>query len=190
MTHATYAALLDIVQQRTENPLAALLADLTRRHSPISGDFRGPRCQACQRLWPCEETVLIAEHVEFDLGNEATTAGGEPPAGTRRIRSIYSLAYVVSQEAWYAHVLRDGQNDLQVMARHPDGSVLWEFTVRQEHLGGDCLRLAMFNGAFAAFADIPDFFAALRTRSPATLNGLRQILDGLGAWDVTQRVRQ
>jgi hypothetical protein len=46
----------------------------------------------------------------------------------------------------------------------------------------------MFHDAFAAFAEVPEFFDALTDLQPRTLKAVTAILDDLGAKDATPRV--
>jgi len=100
------------------------------------------------------------------------------------------FAYIVNQEAWYSKVLTDEPKEIMVMAAADDGGVAWEFGVEERVLGGETVvQLHPFNDAFDAFAQIPDFFAALAEEKPSTLDGVRGILDRLGAVDRTERTR-
>ena len=99
------------------------------------------------------------------------------------------LAYIVSHEAWYARSMPDGQPEMSVMAAADGGGVAWEFTVEEVELGPPrpALRIKVFDDAFAAFTQIPEFFAALATGDYTTLDAVRSLLDGLGAADDTDR---
>lgn len=105
------------------------------------------------------------------------------------------LAYIVSHEAWYWAVSRTPDEkphlNVQASARGSSGRAAWEFDISEHELGGKlCTRIEMFDDAYAAFADIPEFFVLLREHQPGTLREVRAILDGLGAVDETQRTRQ
>jgi hypothetical protein len=99
------------------------------------------------------------------------------------------LAYIVSHEAWYARALPDSRPEINVMAAATGGGVAWEFTVEEVDLGshGPAIRVKVFDDAFEAFAQIPEFFAALAAGQAGTLGDLREILDSMGAADETQR---
>lgn len=101
------------------------------------------------------------------------------------------LAYTVWHEAWYADASRTPgeQPHLMVSASGDDeGGVAWEFQIDDYELGNaPVTRVKIFEDAYAAFADMPEFFAALAERRPVTLDEVREILDGLGAIDETQR---
>jgi len=102
------------------------------------------------------------------------------------------LAYVVSHEAWYWDVSRSpgDKPHLNVQAAAYEGGVAWEFEVSEYHLGGKpCTHIEMFDDAYEAFAQIPEFFVLMREHQPGTLREVRGILDGLGAEDVTKRTR-
>lgn len=105
------------------------------------------------------------------------------PEGTR-------LAYTVSHEAWYAR--RPGivdQPQIMVSASSPGGGCAWEFGVNEHDFGshGRAIRVDVFDDAFAAFAQIPEFFAALAAEGIGTLDGVRSVLDRMGAVDETDR---
>lgn len=102
------------------------------------------------------------------------------------------LAYIVSHEAWYWSAARTpGEKphlNVQASARGSGGGVAWEFDVSEHELGGKpCTRIEMFDDAYEAFAQIPEFFVLMREHQPGTLREVRGILDGLGAVDETQR---
>lgn len=67
----------------------------------------------------------------------------------------------------------------------------WEFTVSDTSTEDDRedggLRIAVFEDGLAAFADIPEFFAALSAERPTHLPEVAAILHGLGIADVTVR---
>ena len=99
------------------------------------------------------------------------------------------LAYVVTHEAWYANALPDRCPEINVMAAAEGGGVAWEFTVEEVDLGssGPAIRVKVFDDAFAAFAQIPQFFAVLASEGVASLRDVRATLDGMGAADETER---
>ena len=101
------------------------------------------------------------------------------------------LAYVVSGEAWYASAARREIPDLMVMAsaEGAGGGEEWEFQITEQELGGEmCTRVKMFNDSYAAFTQMPEFFAVLARTQPKTLADVRSVLAGFGAVDETKRV--
>ena len=101
------------------------------------------------------------------------------------------LAYIVWHEAWYAEASRTpGEHPhLMVQTAHEGGGVTWAFQIDGHELGGSLVtRVKMFDDSYGAFAQIPEFFAALADGGPATLGDIMEILDGLGAVDETPRV--
>lgn len=98
------------------------------------------------------------------------------------------LTYVVPAEAWYRDVVVRDQPSVSIVAAARGGGCAWEFDVEEHDLNGPSLRLRMFDDSWDAFDQVPEFFAALREQYPRTLTGLRQLLDGIGARDATERV--
>lgn len=107
-----------------------------------------------------------------------------------------TLTYVLEHEAHYADALDEGKTPaVSVVAAAAGGmGAHWEFRLREQQLlgGVPALRLEMFDDAFAAFSDIPEFFAALREHQPTTVAAAVELLKPLGAVDTTKRqeVRQ
>ena len=99
------------------------------------------------------------------------------------------LAYIVSHEAWYANALPDRHPEINVMAAAEGGGCAWEFTVEEVDLGNrnPAVRVKVFDDAFAAFGQIPEFFASLVAEGVTTLDEVRSVLDGMGAADETER---
>jgi hypothetical protein len=98
-----------------------------------------------------------------------------------------SLTYTVMHEAWFKSVL-DGERYLMVHASARGGGCHWEFQVVEGEISPHpSTRVKIFDDAYAAFTQIPEFFAALTAEAPGTLDGVRAILDRLGAVDETQR---
>lgn len=96
------------------------------------------------------------------------------------------LDYVITKEAYYAHVTRD-EPEIQIRAASREGGCHWEFTAEQ--VGNIGVQIRVFDDAWHAFNDLPEFFQILAARGKgATLDDVRQILDNLGAVDSTQRV--
>jgi hypothetical protein len=103
------------------------------------------------------------------------------------------LAYTVWHEAWYADASRIPGELPHLMvsasAKGSGGGVAWEFQVDEEELGREMVtRVKMFDDAYPALTQMPEFFAALAEQQPATLAEVRAILNGLGAVDETERV--
>ena len=100
------------------------------------------------------------------------------------------LAYIVSHEAWYARAMPDRQPEMSVMASAEGGGCAWEFAVREagfENRGQHPISVTLFDDAFAAFAQIPEFFAALAAEEVTALGGVRTLLANMGAADETDR---
>lgn len=103
------------------------------------------------------------------------------------------LAYIVWQEAWYSQPGSGVPYEkpyLMVMAsaKGTGGGVAWEFPIEEDDLGGPVTRVLMFDDAYDAFVQMPEFFAALVEEKPKTLDAVRTILDRFGAVDETDRV--
>lgn len=104
------------------------------------------------------------------------------------------LAYIVSHEAWYAKGAGIGDRreiNISASAEGSGGGVAWEFSVEEVDLGQSrpvpALRVKVFDDAFAAFAQIPEFFATLAAQAPASLRDVTALLDYMGAVDETKR---
>jgi hypothetical protein len=102
------------------------------------------------------------------------------------------LAYTVSHEAWYARtpgIVDQPQIMVAASAQGSGGGVAWEFSVTEHDFGshGRAIQIGVFDDAFAAFAQIPEFFAALVAEKIDTLGGVRALLDRMGAVDETDR---
>jgi hypothetical protein len=101
------------------------------------------------------------------------------------------LAYIVSHEAWFARTpgIVD-RPEISVCASANDGrGGEWSFGISEVDFGshGQAIELKVFDDAFAAFAQIPEFFAALAAENITELAGVRALLDRLGAVDQTER---
>lgn len=109
-----------------------------------------------------------------------------------QLREDCRLTYVVAHEAWYGRVPGVIERpQLNVCASAQGGGVAWEFLVTQHDFGkgNTPIRLDVFDDAFAAFNEIPEFFAALGEKEPRTLADVVAILAAMGATDDTQRER-
>jgi hypothetical protein len=98
------------------------------------------------------------------------------------------LAYILIHEAWWAAANHIDHPQLSISASHKGGGCAWEFTAEQDELGGrQVVRVKMFFDSFAAYAQMPEFFAALAEQGEsATLDSVREVLDSLGAVDETE----
>jgi len=100
------------------------------------------------------------------------------------------FAYIVRHEAYYWSAIKgfDDRHSLMVQAAANDGGVYWEFQVDEyPEINCGAIRVCVFGDAFAAYAQIPGFFASLVAERPSSLDELRTILDRLGAVDLTDR---
>lgn len=99
------------------------------------------------------------------------------------------LSYIVWHETWYADASRipGDHPHLMVSAAADEGGCAWEFQIDGYDLSGPVTRVKMFMDSYAAFAQMPEFFAALEAQRPVTLDGVRAILHSLGAVDETAR---
>jgi hypothetical protein len=109
----------------------------------------------------------------------------------RRIGDGHVLAYSVTAEMFNSQQLADiGTPALYVNAGPADGGsgVLWEFTVTEHRHGTrKLIKLGIFDDAFAAFRDVPEFFAALDAMPAMSIDDVVVILRRLGAVDRTVR---
>ena len=99
------------------------------------------------------------------------------------------LAYCDRREAWYARPGERPEINISASAKGSGGGVAWEFGVAEYELGAGrpSIRLRMFDDAFAAFGQIPGFFAALTEREVASLDDVIELLRDMGAADETAR---
>lgn len=104
-----------------------------------------------------------------------------------------TTAYVLVHEAWYADPARVQRPTLTVAVHDQDGDENFTFEFQEYAPGAlapdSALKLRVFDDAFAAFAELPEFLAALSDERPNTVAQLVAILDRLGARDMTARVR-
>jgi hypothetical protein len=101
------------------------------------------------------------------------------------------LAYTVWAECWYSQVPGGPQEhpNLIVSASTAARGVAWAFQIDGcKFRRSPVTRVTMLPDAYAAFAQVPEFFSALAERQPVTLDDVRAILDALGAVDETPRV--
>lgn len=101
----------------------------------------------------------------------------------------------VTFTAWHeAHIVPRWLKSptLEIRRATLDGTeIVWEFTVSdtspaEDHEDGG-LHVAVFEDGLAAFADIPEFFAALGALRPTHLADVVSILHSLGYADITAR---
>jgi hypothetical protein len=114
--------------------------------------------------------------------------------------SASRLSYVISHEAHYKSVVKGREINVHREALTEDGKhdgVYWEFGFEWHDLPshGDTPQLRMFDDSWAAFAEVPELFAALARRHTADGNNVSMppaavaaLLDSLGFTDVTPRV--
>ncbi|MEV2239564.1 hypothetical protein [Micromonospora sp. NPDC049891] len=115
-----------------------------------------------------------------------------PTATTLNAGPGYTYTYIVAEEAYWWHARRkaDPRPTLMVAKAADGGGVAWEFAVVHKQftvVDEATIQVRVFNDGFAAFTEMPPFFAALAEQKPATLDGVRAILDGLGVVDATER---
>lgn len=103
--------------------------------------------------------------------------------------SGYRDEYVVGDEAWYAKACRgiDPKPYLTITRAADGGGCHWEFQVVRHDVG---CRVEVFDDAWQAFTDRPDIFAALAGLGEGGVDFIliREVLDGLGLTDATDRV--
>lgn len=96
--------------------------------------------------------------------------GSTVPAGTH-------LAYRVIPEDLGTRA------EVYISAAYPGGGCAWGFGIQYHQSPISAIQLRMFDDAFAALTDIPDFFAQLPQAD--TLDGVVELLEELGATDET-----
>lgn len=106
----------------------------------------------------------------------------------RRVDDDCTLTYTIYRESWYAESFAGEPDKIGVHATSDGGGVKWEFAVSEHAFDGSCTKLEMFEDAYAALADVPEFFEALHADHPKTLVEVQVILDRIGAQDRTERV--
>ncbi len=106
------------------------------------------------------------------------------------------LAYeVYAETTWWGQLQPDarpneGRESISVSATSRGGGCRWEFPVIQYELSGrPALRVALFHTAWAAFDEIPGFFAGLAAGKYSRLGEVTEWLDNLDAVDITDRPR-
>lgn len=112
---------------------------------------------------------------------------------TRRLRSGELLTFDVQHESWHWAANRGvgGRPTIYVSAEADDGGCAWQFAAvehDQRDMGGHkAVRVEVFDEAFAAFREIPEFFAALDAMPATNLADVVTILRRLDIADVTER---
>lgn len=72
--------------------------------------------------------------------------------------------------------------DISVIARTPNDGGRWEFAVEGVEIHGEVFpRVCLFHDGWKAFEEIPDFFAALTSNQPGSLEEVTALLLQLGA---------
>jgi hypothetical protein len=99
------------------------------------------------------------------------------------------LAYLVEQEAWYWKSIQKPamKPDIIVRSAVSGQGCIWEFTIEDD--GSGQVIMLIYSEAFRAFAEIPEFFAAMARTQPGNLAGVRTVLDYVGAADETMRTK-
>ncbi|MGY5210019.1 hypothetical protein [Nocardia gipuzkoensis] len=104
-----------------------------------------------------------------------------------------TTAYVLVHEAWYTNPARVQRPTLTIAIRDQDSDEAAEFEFEELPPGtlapDSSLKLRLFDDAFGALAQLPEFLAALSAERPTTIAELVTILDRLGARDITVRTR-
>ena len=115
--------------------------------------------------------------------------------------STSRLSYVISHEAYYSDVVKGREINVQREALTEDGEhdgVHWEFGFEWHDFDrhGEAVQVKLFDDAWVAFNEIPEFFQALARRS--TVEGsmpsmppaaVAALLDEHGFTDITPRER-
>ncbi len=95
-------------------------------------------------------------------------------------RPVYHVAHAA--DYWP----RGRGRELWIQKAHVDGGCAWEFgVVEVDNIG---VRIGVFDDAWSAFTEIPEFFAELaRLGKGGSLTDICRILDDLGFTDATER---
>ena len=97
----------------------------------------------------------------------------------------YEMTFTVCHEAWYTE--RNRPQELMITKAHRGGGCKWEFGVRANP-DINAIRAEVFEDAFAAFAEVPDFFAGLaELGKDATIGDVVALCAALGYTDTTPR---
>lgn len=105
----------------------------------------------------------------------------------------YHLSYTLPHEAWYWPFVRELHKDRRevwICAAASSGGVAWEFGVQERNLGQSrpALFLRMFDDAWVAFEQVPEFFGGLTDIGEGgSLDAVLALLTQLGAVDETTR---
>jgi hypothetical protein len=103
------------------------------------------------------------------------------------------LAYTVYHETyWWSQITpvesrpNEGRPCVQIHCASRGGGVKWEFGVVEHDLYRPALKLGIFDEGWEAFRVLRPFFDGLA--DVHSLDGVRALLDSLGAVDETERV--
>lgn len=123
---------------------------------------------------------------ELDGTGYTRTGTGRPelPEGAH-------LAYACLHEIRAAWKGPGGPQEVSIFGsmKGSGGGQTWSFEVSEHDLGGPCIKVQIYNEMFRAFAEIPQFFAALaRNNGINTMAGVLGLLQTWGAVDETPRV--
>jgi hypothetical protein len=96
------------------------------------------------------------------------------------------LAFFDYRGAWYASGVREQMIGISASAGPGSGGA-WGFEVAEVDLGehGTALQVRVFEDAFDAFTQVPEFFSELALVPDLTLDGVIFLLRELGAADET-----
>lgn len=112
---------------------------------------------------------------------------------TRELPDNSHLAYTINHEnIWWSKLPEDmrpddGRRSVYISASKQGrgGGARWEMSVVEKPNIG--LKLGIFDETWPAFQEIPDFFLALASERPGSLDEVVRLLDRLGAVDETKR---
>ena len=102
------------------------------------------------------------------------------------------LAYSVFHEAWYANVPPgvDRPSIGVTASAEGGGGGGWSFVVEEADFDDHPISVRLFDDAFIAFAQIPEFFAELASGRVKDLQAVGHLLDSMGAVDETDRTQE
>lgn len=103
-----------------------------------------------------------------------------------------ALGYSATRETWHhRHSTFPGDVNVLMVGLYGQtgGGCRWEFAIDEEDAGGRCLRVKIYDEAWAAFTEVPEFFAALAELGRGAMTeDVVPVLDRLGFRDMTARV--
>ena len=103
------------------------------------------------------------------------------------------LAYTIFHEAWYADVppgVACPSIGVAAVAEEGGGGGSWSFVVEEADFDPHPVSVRLFDDAFVAFAQVPEFFAELASGRVKDLQAVRKLLDSMGAVDETERTQE